>query len=97
MTVVGWILLSLLTVYEWILICRAIMSWVQLLNPRWVPRGIVLVVAESAYTVTDPPLRFLRKLIKPLRVGNMRLDLAFLVLFCLILVCAEAVQRVFLR
>jgi len=95
-TVVGWILLSLLTVYEWVLICRAILSWVQVVNPRWTPRGVVLVLAEGAYTVTDPPLRFLRKLIKPLRVGSISLDLAFLVLFCVILVCAEAVQRVFL-
>jgi YggT family protein len=96
MVTVGGILLALLSIYEWILIIRAVLSWVQVINPRWTPHGVLLVVAEATFTVTDPPLRFLRKLIKPLRVGNIRLDLAFFVLFCLVLVCAEAVQRVFL-
>jgi YggT family protein len=40
----------------------------------------MLVVAEGIYTVTDPPLRALRKLIPPLTLGSVRLDLAFLVL-----------------
>ena len=42
---------------------------------------MLLVVAEAIYTVTDPPLRFLRRLIPPLRLGQVQLDLAFIVLF----------------
>ena len=96
MAIVGWILLVGLTLYEWVLIARAVISWVRLLNPSWSPHGAMLVVAEGAYTLTDPPLRFLRKLIRPLRVGSTRLDMAFFVLFCVILLCAQAVQRLFL-
>jgi len=96
MVVFGWVLLGLLTLYEWVLITRAVISWVRMLNPSWVPRGVMLVVAEGAYTLTDPPLRFLRKLIRPLRIGGTSLDMAFFVLFCLILLCAQAVQRLFL-
>jgi len=40
----------------------------------------MLVVAEVVYTITDPPLRALRKVIPPLTLGQLRLDLAFLVL-----------------
>ncbi len=95
MAIVGWVLLGLLTLYEWILIIRAIVSWVQLFNRRWTPHGVILVIVEICYTVTDRPLRFLRKLIKPLRLGTIRLDLAFLVLFILVLLGLRVVQWVF--
>ena len=62
------------------LICRLVLDWVQVLSKDWRPRGPVLVVAEGVYTATDPPLKFLRRLIPPLSLGTIRLDLAFLVL-----------------
>jgi YggT family protein len=63
-----------------ILIGRLILDWVQAFSRDWRPRGPMLVVAEVVYTVTDPPLRALRKVIPPLTLGQLRLDLAFLVL-----------------
>jgi YggT family protein len=62
------------------LICRLVLDWIQVLAREWRPRGPVLVLAEGIYTVTDPPLKFLRRLIPPLSLGTIRLDLAFLVL-----------------
>jgi YggT family protein len=63
------------------LIVRLVFDWVQVFARDWKPRGVVLVLAEAVYTVTDPPLRALRRLIPPLSLGSIRLDLAFLVLF----------------
>lgn len=63
-----------------VLIGRLILDWVQVLARAWRPRGPVLVVAEVVYSVTDPPLRLLRRVIPPLTLGQVRLDLAFLVL-----------------
>jgi YggT family protein len=63
-----------------VLIGRLILDWVQAFSRDWRPRGPMLVVAEVVYTVTDPPLRALRKVIPPLTLGQLRLDLAFLVL-----------------
>ena len=62
------------------LIGRLVLDWIQVLAREWRPRGPVLLVAEAVYTVTDPPLKFLRRLIPPLSLGGIRLDLAFLVL-----------------
>jgi len=63
-----------------ILLGRLVLDWVQAFARDWRPRGVILVVAEFVYTITDPPLKALRKLIPPLTLGTMRLDLAFLVL-----------------
>jgi len=62
------------------LIGRLVLDWVQVLAREWRPRGALLVAAEAVYTVTDPPLKFLRRIIPPLSLGSIRLDLAFLVL-----------------
>jgi len=62
------------------LICRLVLDWIQVLAREWRPRGPILFFAEAVYTVTDPPLKFLRRLIPPLSLGSVRLDLAFLVL-----------------
>ena len=63
-----------------LLIGRLVLDWVQVFARDWRPRGAMLVVAETVYTITDPPLKALRKVIPPLTLGAMRVDLAFLVL-----------------
>ncbi|PWJ53669.1 YggT family protein [Quadrisphaera granulorum] len=63
-----------------LLIGRLVLEWVQVFSRDWRPRGVVLVLAEAVYTVTDPPLRGLRRVIKPIRLGSIQLDLAFIIL-----------------
>ena len=70
----------LLTIYLVILIGRMIFGWVQAFARDWRPTGFVLVLAEAIFTVTDPPLKFLRRFIPPLRLGTVALDLSFMVL-----------------
>jgi YggT family protein len=66
-----------------VLLVRLVFDWIQVFARDWRPRGVVLVVAEAVYTVTDPPLRALRRVIPPLTLGSVRLDLAFMVLMVL--------------
>ncbi|NNG39647.1 YggT family protein [Flexivirga sp. ID2601S] len=70
----------LLYVFFIMLLGRLVLDWVQVFARDWRPRGVVLVIAEAIYSVTDPPLKALRRVIPPLRLGQVRLDLAFLVL-----------------
>ena len=63
------------------LIIRLVYDWVQMFAREWRPRGVALVAAHAVYSVTDPPLKVLRRLIPPLRLGGVSLDLGFLVLF----------------
>lgn len=71
----------LLVLYILVLLVRLVLDWVQLFARSWRPTGLVLVVANGAYALTDPPLRFLRRLIPPLRIGQVQLDLGFIILF----------------
>jgi YggT family protein len=66
------------------LLIRFVVDWVQVFARSWTPRGPLLVVLEAVYTVTDPPLRALRKVIPPLRFGGIGLDLSFMVLLLIV-------------
>jgi len=83
------VLTYVLTIYLVILIGRMIFGWVQVFAREWRPTGIVLVLAEAIFTVTDPPLKFLRRFIPPLRIGMVALDLSFMVLFIVVLILLE--------
>ncbi|PZR55449.1 YggT family protein [Xylanimonas oleitrophica] len=79
----------LLWLYLMCLVVRMVLDWVQFFARDWRPRGVVLLLAEGVYTVTDPPLRALRRVIPPLRIGNVGLDLAFMLLFFAVLVASR--------
>ena len=76
----------LLSIYLVLLIVRLIFSWIQVYAREWRPTGFLLVVAEGVYSATDPPLRFLRRYIPTLRLGNVALDLSFMLLFLVVYV-----------
>jgi YggT family protein len=68
-----------------------IFTWVQTFSRSWTPHGVLLVIAEGVFTATDPPLRFLRRYIRPLRIGRVALDLSFMVLFFAVLIMVDVV------
>ena len=78
-------------VFFLILLVRMVLDWVQVFARTWRPSGVALVVAEATYTVTDPPLRLLRRFLPPLRLGPVQLDLAFTVLFLICIVLLSIV------
>ncbi|MBA3744421.1 YggT family protein [Sporichthya sp.] len=67
-----------------LLIARLVMEYVFLFARSYEPKGAVVVVLEVVYSITDPPLKFLRRFIPPLRLGGVSLDLSFLVLFVIV-------------
>jgi len=85
------VLTYILTIYLVILIGRMIFSWIQMFARQWVPTGIILVIAETIFTLTDPPLKFLRRYIRPLRIGTVAMDLSFMVLFFVIIILLDVV------
>lgn len=68
---------TLLVLYILVLLARVIFEYIPLFNREWRPKGAGLVLAEVVYTLTDPPLRFFRRFIPPLRLGAIAIDLGF--------------------
>lgn len=76
----------LLSLYLLVMFGRFILDWVQAVSRGWRPRGAMVIVAEIAYTITDPPIKFVRRFVKPIRIGSIQLDLAFtIVIFAVLL------------
>jgi YggT family protein len=75
--------LTLVHVALWVFIgflwIRFVVDWVQIFARSWSPTGILLVLLEAVYSVTDPPIKALRRVIPPLRIGQIVLDLSFLI------------------
>ncbi|GAA1961306.1 YggT family protein [Nocardioides panacihumi] len=71
----------LLWVFWALLWVRFVVDWVQVFARSWQPRGVLLVVLEVVYSVTDPPIKAVRRVIPPLRLGSIALDLGFIVVF----------------
>lgn len=78
---------ALLLLYVFVLFGRLILEYIPIFNREWRPKGAWLVIAEMIYTITDPPIKFFRRFIPPLRVGGIAIDFAFALtmLVCFIL------------
>ena len=79
-SVLAWILSSILSLYFLVLLVRVVLDWIQVFARQWRPQGIVLVLANLVYALTDPPLRVIRQRVPMARLGGVGIDLSFLVL-----------------
>ncbi|QMU98459.1 YggT family protein [Microbacterium esteraromaticum] len=92
LSIVGGIVELVLTLYVLVLIVRLVLEYIPLFNRSWRPRGAGLVAAEIVYTVTDPPIRFFRRLVPPLRIGSIALDFGFMLTMLSVLILMAIVR-----
>lgn len=85
-TILGYILAYGSWIYSLVLLTRVILDWTGILAPRWTPPGFLLVIFDFIYKITDPPVRWLRRYIPPIRLGNVGLDVGFMLLFIAVLI-----------
>lgn len=71
---------SLLSLYVLVLIARLVLEYVSIFARDWRPKGPLLLLSETVYTLTDPPLKAIRKVVPNLRIGSVALDLSFIIL-----------------
>lgn len=77
---VGGIIQLVLWIFIIVLLARIVIDWVQVLARTWRPTGLLAVLCEGIYSVTDPPLRAVRGVIPPIRLGGAMLDLSPMIL-----------------
>ena len=88
------VLTYVLELYLVVLIGCMILSWINMFVRPWYPPRVIKLLAESIFTLTDPPLKFLRRYIPPLRLGSVAMDLSYMVLFIVVLILLQvAVPR----
>ena len=95
MQIFGQTLYMLLLVFIGLLWIRFIVDWVQVFARRWEPRGPLLVALEGVYSATDPPIVALRRVIPPLRIGSVALDLSFLLVMVAAWLLLNVVATIF--
>jgi YggT family protein len=80
LSVLSWVLLA----FFLILVARFVLSLIVMFAPQWHPKGPLLLLFELVYSVTDPFLRPLRRILPPIGAGGIRIDLSMLMLFVLV-------------
>ncbi len=96
MEFVGGIINLVLRIFLILLFARFVVDWVQVFARNWSPRGAVLVVLEVIYSVTDPPIKFIRRFVPPLRLGSIMLDTSFIIVLISCYLLLEVNRIVFL-
>ena len=63
-----------------LLIFRVVIEFIRSFSRDWRPTGLMVVILELIMSITDPPVKLLRRLIPQLTVGAVRFDLSIMVL-----------------
>ena len=79
MEIVGLVIDLVLRLFLLLLFARFVVDWVQVFARSWRPKGFVLVLLEIIYSITDPPIVFIRRFVPPLRIGSIALDTSFII------------------
>ena len=93
LSIVLQILYILTYVFFLTLLTRFVLGAVLQYGRRWQPGRGASAALESVWSVTDPPLKALRRVIPPLRIGTVSFDLASLVLLVILFVLMTFVLR----
>lgn len=89
MGILGTILYWALQLFVYAMFARFIVDFIMSVNRGWRPPTILMPVVDFAFTITDPPLKFVRRFVRPVRLGVVALDLAWTI----VLIAALFLQR----
>lgn len=91
MTIFLQILYYILFVYWLLLLGRLVVELVRSFAREWRPKGFAVVIIEIVFTATDPPIKLFRRIIPPLNLGRIRLDLSLMIVLILVLIAMSVV------
>jgi YggT family protein len=74
-----------LWMYYILVVARLVVEITRQFARTWRPAGLAAIGVEAVYVSTDPPLRAIRKVCPPVRIGTVSLDLSVMILLLAIL------------
>ncbi|MCU1543635.1 MAG: hypothetical protein JWM50_1500 [Microbacteriaceae bacterium] len=87
-----YVAISIFIVVMW---ARFVLDFVSMLARGWRPRGFLLVLAELVYTITDPPVKAVRRIVPPLRAGGVAIDFSWTIVLIAAIILSYIVRGLF--
>ncbi len=82
-----WLILAFIVLVYWLLLlARIVIETTRSFARSWWPSGAAAIGVEVVYSTTDPPIKLLRRLVPPLRIGGVSLDLSVLIVLLLLII-----------
>lgn len=91
---VSYVLYYVLFFFWLLLTARIVVELVRSFARKWMPAGHSAVALEVVFTVTDPPVKLLRRVIPTVRIGGVGLDLSIMVLLLAVFILMNVVRPV---
>ena len=85
-SIIAFVVYIALTIFFVLMWARFILDLARTFARQWRPTGFGLVLAEAVYTVTDPPIKIVRRVVPPLRVGGAALDFAWSIVMLIVII-----------
>lgn len=73
--------LALVQLFMLLLLVRIVIEMAESFSRQFRPPRWFAMIAEPIFKITDPPMRFVRRIISPIRLGGVGLDLSVMVIF----------------
>ena len=86
------VLYIVLFIYWLLLLARLVIELVRTFAREWRPRGIAVAIIEAVFTVTDPPIKALRRVLPPIPLGPVRLDLSLMIVMIVVLILMSVMR-----
>ncbi|KNA91889.1 YggT family protein [Gordonia sp. w5E2] len=86
------VLYYVLFIYWLLLLARLVIELVRTFAREWRPTGIAVVIIEAVFTVTDPPIKALRRVLPPIPLGPVRLDLSLMIVMIVVLILMSVMR-----
>ena len=94
-SIIGQVIYLVLFFFLLLLLIRFVMTLVMQFGHRWRAGRFGAASLELVWTVTDPPLHALRRMIPPLRIGTVGVDIAFMVLIVILSLLMYVAHQLF--
>jgi YggT family protein len=86
------VLYFLLLIYWLLLLARLVVELVRTFARDWRPTGVTVVILEVIFTTTDPPIKALRRVLPPIPLGPVRLDLSLMIVMIVVIIAMNVVS-----
>jgi len=90
--VIWGVLYFLLLIFWLLLLARLVVELVRTFAQQWRPTGVTVIILEVIFTSTDPPIKALRRVLPPIPLGPVRLDLSLMIVMIVVIIAMNIVS-----